>query len=366
MKELVFSGEVGWEITANDIRDQLKAISADEDIRISVDSPGGSVFEMVTIYNLIRDFARSHKGTITTYIQGLAASCASVIALAAKDGNFKNKVTVEDNSIFMIHNAWSVSIGDKREMEDQAAILTKIDNMLSGVYQRITGKNAKQIQTLMDAESWYFGDEIVNAGFADEVISTHSLDDADTEGLIEAKKSMIISAKAVFKKMKSGMQDRAEKELEKIQNSRACACAVLTSDMDSTTYVSSENTDKPESSGRKTEDSLMNKEELKAKYPELYDEVYKEGQLAERERVNAHLKMAEDSGDISAAKEFIGSGAGCAENACVAKYHEVFTKNALAKARVQDNVPPTVVPPSQDEGEKAEVEAFFRETGLRG
>ena len=102
-----FTG-VPEEISADFVRKSLAAFPQGEtEMRITIDSPGGDVFEGITIFNIIRDFARNNPDVeITTYVQGMAASMASVIALAAWSVNPRNDVIVEDNSIFMIHNAW--------------------------------------------------------------------------------------------------------------------------------------------------------------------------------------------------------------------------------------------------------------------
>lgn len=369
MKELLITGEIGWDVTADFVRNELKAVDQNDELKIVVDSPGGSVYDMVAIYNIIRDFARNHKAKIETYIQGMAASCASQIALAAHDGNPDSQVIVEDNSIFMIHNAWTISWGDHRELEADAIGLSRIDNLLREVYIRKSNKTSKEIIDMMNAETFLYGQEIVDAGFADSIIKNTTLEADDMNAYALKKDNSIVSAKNSFAKMKEAMQARAESNKEHYKNSRAAACAQLIS-MDKIasvklSNVNSENT-KPDETGVRTEDSLMTKEELKAQNPELYDAIYNEGITAERSRVQAHIKMASDSGDVNAAVEFIDSGVNCADNAAVAKYHEVFTKNALAKARVQDLVPDTTTPPAANEGEDAEMQAFLRETGLKG
>lgn len=370
MKELLITGEIGWDVTADYVRNELKAVDQNEEMKIVVDSPGGSVYDMVAIYNIIRDFARNHKAKIETYIQGMAASCASQIALAAHDGNPSSQIVVEDNSIFMIHNAWTITWGDHRDLEADAVALSRIDTLLKDVYIRKTNKAEKEISEMMDAETFLYGQEIVDAGFADSIIKNLTLESQDINAYALKKDSALVSAKNSFNKMKETMQSRAESNQEHYRKNRAAACAQLDSIMNqttsvSTTSVSSDNT-KPDESGVRTEDSLMTKEELKAQNPELYNSIYDEGIEAERSRVQAHIKMAKDSGDISAAVEFIDSGVNCGDNAAVAKYHEVFTKNALAKARVQDSVPDTTTPPKNNEGADAEMQAFLRETGLKG
>ncbi|MBQ6056979.1 MAG: Clp protease ClpP, partial [Treponema sp.] len=162
------------EISANYVRDQLKAFPENEkELRIVIDSPGGDVFEGVTIFNVIRDFARNNPSVkITTYIQGMAASMASAIALAANAVSDSNKVIAEDNSIFMIHDAWGYVIGNQNDMREAAEYFAMIDSMLSSIYMRKTGKSEDDIRSMMDAETWLWGKNILEAGFVDEIIDS--------------------------------------------------------------------------------------------------------------------------------------------------------------------------------------------------
>ena len=122
MKEVLINKQIGsdwWEegITADFVRDELNA-AGDDEIRITIDSPGGSVWDCIAIYNTIRDFCRNHKNKITTYIVGMAASSASVIALAAHNANSNNKIIVEDNSVYMIHKAWQIVMGNEEDLAE--------------------------------------------------------------------------------------------------------------------------------------------------------------------------------------------------------------------------------------------------------
>lgn len=363
MKELLISGEIGWDTTAETVRRAIQEIPTGEDVRIVIDSPGGSCYEMVSIFNLIRDFARNNLQKIETYIQGLAASAASMIALAAKAGNENNKIIVEDNSIFMIHNCWTVEIGDHRAMEEAARACLRIDEQQRNIYQNRTKKARKEIQDLMDATTYFYGDEIVEAGFADEVIKSGE-DQTNLEVFTSQKDSKILSAKIRFDNMKKDMQSKQE-DVKKMKIA-AMDCDLF---KDSTSYVRSENIQLEGSS--LCEGASMNKEEFKAKYPELYSAIYEEsfkaGVDAERKRVQSHIKMATDSGDVNAAMDFIASGVSCSDNEATAKYHEVFTKTALAKARASDVVPDTTVAGGTEDSEmNAKMNAFFAETGLVG
>ncbi|WP_187107348.1 head maturation protease, ClpP-related [Treponema pectinovorum] len=163
-----FAGEEG--ITVQQIKNELQKVKESEQVSIIIDSLGGDCFEGIAIYNEIRDFARNHKQAINTYIKGSACSVASWLALAANSVNKNNKVIVEDNSIFMVHNCWGFAVGDYREMEKQADLSKRIDSLICQMLAKRGSKNENQIKQMMDNETWLFGKEIYSQGFADEII----------------------------------------------------------------------------------------------------------------------------------------------------------------------------------------------------
>jgi ATP-dependent protease ClpP protease subunit len=150
----------GWDgILARDFIRELAGIDADK-ITLRINSPGGDVFEARAIVAALRD----HKAEITARVDGLAASAASYIALAA------DNVQIVQGAFFMIHNAWSLVIGDKRDMTEMAGLLGKVDNSILDDYEEATGQTRDQLQAWMDAETWMTADEAKANGFADEII----------------------------------------------------------------------------------------------------------------------------------------------------------------------------------------------------
>ena len=145
MKEIIIRGVIGWEVETYQIKKSLDEVLPGEPVQIVIDSPGGDFFTMVPIYNLIRDFARNNPQQIETYIQGRACSAASMIALAAKAGNPNNKIIVEDISVFLIHNCWTLEIGDHRQMEKTAAQIRRIDDLQRDIYIARTGKTREEL-----------------------------------------------------------------------------------------------------------------------------------------------------------------------------------------------------------------------------
>lgn len=180
--DILINGEIGGRmVTADGLRSQLGKIKDGEDVRIVVNSPGGDCFEGIAVYNTIRDFARNFKGAITTYVQGMAASAASWIALAASSVSERNKVVVEDNSVFMVHDCWGLVIGNRNDMRDAADFAERVDGVMQRMLAKKSGKSEAEIGELMDAETWYFGDEIVKAGFADELVKEKKPEKEDAQ-----------------------------------------------------------------------------------------------------------------------------------------------------------------------------------------
>lgn len=151
----------GWDgILAKDFVRDLAALRDVDKITLRINSPGGDVFEARAIVAAIKE----HPAQITARVDGLAASAASYIALAA------SRVDMVAGSFLMIHNAWSIAIGDKHDMTAMADLLAKVDQTIVEDYQARTGQTAEQLQTWMDAETWFTPAEAVEHKFADAII----------------------------------------------------------------------------------------------------------------------------------------------------------------------------------------------------
>lgn len=157
--EIRIFGEIGWEVSASEFIAAIDQLGeADLDIRIN--SVGGSVFEGLHIFNRLK----MHAGSVTATIEGLAASMASVIAMAA------SRVEMVESSLMMIHNPATSAWGDQKDLEKAAETLAKIKDVLVDAYLR-SGKSREEIATLMDEETWFTAAEAVENGFADIVVS---------------------------------------------------------------------------------------------------------------------------------------------------------------------------------------------------
>lgn len=155
----------GGGIAAERFVTDLQAIKAPH-IDVRINSVGGSVFEGNAIYNAL---AR-HPGRVETYIDGIAASIASVIAMAGQ------KIHIAANAFLMIHNPHGVVWGEAADMRKMADTLETIRGSLVGTYARRTGQDMSQIEAWMDAETWFNAEEAVEQGFADEIVEGQEID----------------------------------------------------------------------------------------------------------------------------------------------------------------------------------------------
>lgn len=154
-----------WGVSAVDFVRDLAAIDADE-ITVRINSPGGSVFEGIAILNALR----GHPATITTVVDSIAASIASVIAMGG------NKVVMNQNSQMMIHNAWNVAVGNADELQKVVDDLRRMSTNIASIYAGRAGGTVEDWQALMDAETWYSAEEAVAAGLADDAITDAAKD----------------------------------------------------------------------------------------------------------------------------------------------------------------------------------------------
>lgn len=140
-------------------------------ITVNINSPGGSFFEGLAIYNLLKE----HDADVTVNVVGMAASAASVIAMAGKT------IKVAEAGFLMIHNAWNCVCGNKSEMRDMADTLESFDDSMILLYAKKTGMAEKDIATMMDAETWISGTDAVEMGFATSTLDSDNIAESDDE-----------------------------------------------------------------------------------------------------------------------------------------------------------------------------------------
>jgi len=146
----------GYGIQATNFIQDLENLGEVEQIDLRVSSPGGSIIEGNVIYNAIK----RHPANVTVYIDGMAASMASVIAMAG------DEIIMADNALLMIHNPWTVSIGDSDQLRKDAELMDKMKSAIINAYSR-SNYSQEELEELMNAETWFTADEAIDAGFVD-------------------------------------------------------------------------------------------------------------------------------------------------------------------------------------------------------
>jgi ATP-dependent Clp protease protease subunit len=198
----------GTGVTAKNFQKDLSEIKASQ-IDLHINSPGGAVQDGITIYNLLKQ----HPANITTYIDGWAASIASIIALAA------NKVIMAANGLFMIHNPQGMVIGTSKTMRDLADILDKIAGTMITTYVAKSKKPEGQIKDMLEAETWMTADEAKDFGFVDEI--------AEEMDMAACVKFIPVMAKAGFrhipKEITAMKEPPTEKDLEHALRDVGCS-----------------------------------------------------------------------------------------------------------------------------------------------
>ena len=187
--------EESWfddDITPQLFKDELN--SGTGDITVWINSPGGDCVAAAQIYNMLMDY----KGNVTVKIDGIAASAASVIAMAG------NTVLVSPVSTMMIHNPATVAMGDHNEMQKAIEMLNEVKESIINAYEIKTGLSRAKLSHLMDSETWMNANKAVELGFADGIIARNAFPEKeDDEDEDEEKKkkstdnSVLFSRKAV-------------------------------------------------------------------------------------------------------------------------------------------------------------------------
>lgn len=150
---LIYDEIGGWGITAAQFVRDVKALG-NGPINVRINSPGGSVFDGLAIYHYL-----SSRPDVTVTVDGIAASIASIIAMAGA------KRVMPASAYLMIHNPWTGAIGDANDLREQADLLDKLGETLAGIYAKVTKKGKEAIRAMMDAETWIDGNMALSDGF---------------------------------------------------------------------------------------------------------------------------------------------------------------------------------------------------------
>ena len=186
-RTLVLNGQIaeeswfGDEVTPAIFRDEL--MKGEGNITVWINSPGGDVFAAAQIYNMLMDY----KGNVTVRIDGLAASAASMIAMAG------TTVEMSPVGMLMIHNPSTAVIGNTKEMQAAIQMLDEVKESILNAYELKTGQPRQRLSNLMDAESWMNAKKAVELGFADKILFANEDEEKQSEGV----EAMLFSQRAV-------------------------------------------------------------------------------------------------------------------------------------------------------------------------
>jgi ATP-dependent Clp protease protease subunit len=288
--EVTIYGDIGsswWgdSITPKQFAADLKDLGDVDEITVRINSAGGAVFDGLAIRSLLKN----HKATVTTHVDGLAASIASIIAMAG------DKIVMAKGAMMMIHNpATSLWGGESKDFREVADFLDKVRDSLVEVYSARTGLSAEKLIEMMDAETWMSADEAVEMGFADEV----------EDGVVTASMSGAVASvngvKMDFSKFINAPKlpaERAKSDKGPTPFQVATVPVAHLSPMD------------------KGAKKIMDLEQLKNEYPNLYAEAVKAGVEQERARIKALDDLADASNQEIINKAKFETGASAAEAA---------------------------------------------------
>jgi len=374
MVKILIDNDIGkWAISEKYVSEKLSNLKEGEDIEITINSPGGSVYEGIAIFNVIRKAVETHP--VHVWINGLAASMASYIALAGRAFDRNLKITVNENTIFFIHNAWNYIWGDYRAMRKEADILDRITKVIALAYSAVSTMDMKDVRFAMDEETYYVGQEIIDAGFVNDFEALYTGEKTtdqslDRDVLITNAQLKIESARENCKKYCT--PDEMDKAVALLTDKNFLGVGRGAGNQaegsEGTRAPSPQSNNKP---GEKIDQltpagnqggGVMDPQDLLAQHPDCYKKILELGEKAalekERKRVNAHLKMGKESGDLDLAAKFIQEGKSVQDDEVHADYMAAAMKNQNLKARMADN-PNAVSTGGQDDADEAEIIKSF-------
>lgn len=208
--ELLIYQEIGedyWSydggITVKTIKDQIDRAGNYSKILMRINTPGGDVFEGIAIYNLVR----AQKKPVEVYVDGLAASSGSIIAMCG------DSITMGPNAMMMIHNAWAFCAGEAADMRKMADALDKISGAIAQTYVMQTKKSLDEIVAMMNAETWMTAQECLDGGFATAIASDPD-EGIEQNALVMARRFKSLDR---LKRVPEKLRNKAQAEVE-------CAC----------------------------------------------------------------------------------------------------------------------------------------------
>ena len=198
----------GEGVTAKRIAAALRGMGAGP-VTVNVNSPGGDTFEGLAIYNLLRE----HDGEVTVKVLGLAASAASIIAMAG------DTVQIARAGFLMVHNCWGCVCGNRHDLREIADTIEPFDRAMASIYAARTGEKTEAMAKLMDAETWIGSEAAIEDGFADELLASDQVEKGKAKASASAVRRMEAALRAggmpkseamrLISEFKSGLGDPA-------------------------------------------------------------------------------------------------------------------------------------------------------------
>lgn len=243
----------GDEVTPNQFIEELKSAGDVSEINVRINSGGGDVFAAESIYSQLI----THSAKVNVYIDGMAASAATIIAMAG------DKIYMPSGGMMMIHNPMISLWGNYniQDFEDMTKVLEKVKDSIINTYHERTKKPKSELSTLMTDETWLTGEEAVDQGFADEIF------DAKVDKISNQKMCIVNSVNIDVSKFKNFPKEGFNQKPTSVDNKEPLVPAVKKTNNE--------------------EEVIMNLEEFKNKYPNIYKAAVDEGITAERERIKA-------------------------------------------------------------------------------
>lgn len=180
-------GEDYWGegVTTKRIAAALRAIG-NNDVVVNINSPGGNMFEGLAIYNQLR----AHSGKVTVNVLGIAASAASIIAMAG------DEIQMGRGAFLMIHNCWGVCIGNRHDLAKLALDMEPFDKSMCDIYMARSGQASDAISQMMDNETYIGANDAIEKGFADSLLSADVINDGDESPQAAIRKLDALLAKS--------------------------------------------------------------------------------------------------------------------------------------------------------------------------
>lgn len=240
-------------VTPRGVMREIDRLGNVDQITVRINSPGGDVFAGLAIY----EYLKNHKARIITRNDGLAASAASIILMAG------DEIIMGTGSMVMIHNPYTIAMGEAKDFLAAAEMLGKIQESLISVYKERTGKNEEELKAMMDATTWMTADNSVSLGFADKVDRKERISATIQNGLAKV-------GNQCFDLRVFAMAPPLPLEEEENANDA-----------------------ERQNESEEGEDTVKDLQELQNKYPDIYKEAVNNAVKAERERLAAIDELAE-------------------------------------------------------------------------